>query len=299
MMSVEMVESIRSAVSTADGRSLDVVSSGAAGSKALFVHVGTPSGAIADEHAIRVAAERGLRYVTYARPGYGDSTRRPGRAVADCVEDVRAIARALGLDRLLVVGISGGGPHALACAALAPDLVTACAPIGSVAPFDAEGLDFLAGMGPENVVEFGLAVEGEDALRPYLEREAEVFGAVSGEQVAAALGGLVDEVDRAALSGPYADLIAAQCREALRTGIWGWLDDDLAFARAWGVPLDAVRVPVTIWQGAHDRMVPFEHGRWLADHVAGARAELLPDEGHLSLEVTRLGDIVDRLVAEG
>ena len=140
-------------------------------------------------------------------------------------------------------------------------------------------------------------MEGPAALQAHLEREAASFANVTGEHIADALRGLIDEVDRGAVTGELAEYLAATFRDAVRTGIWGWFDDDLAFARGWGFDLGAIGVPVTIWQGAHDRMVPFDHGRWLASHVAGVHAELLPDEGHLSLAITRLGDIVDRLLA--
>jgi pimeloyl-ACP methyl ester carboxylesterase len=289
------VDDGRLTVTTADGRELAVRTAGMEATAALALLTGTPSGGLVYRTAAEAAAARGLRYVTYSRPGYGDSTRRPGRSVADCAEDVAAIAAALGLARLHVVGWSGGGPHALACAALLPRLVASAATLAGVAPHGAAGLDWAAGMGPENVEEFGLALEGEQALRPFLERHAAELAVVTGEGVAAALGGLVTEVDRTALTGELADYIAAEFREAVRTGVDGWLDDDLAFVRDWGFPLDRVDVRVTTWQGAQDLMVPFAHGEWLAAHVAGARARLLPAEGHISL-AARFADILDDLL---
>jgi pimeloyl-ACP methyl ester carboxylesterase len=85
--------------------------------------------------------------------------------------------------------------------------------------------------------------------------------------------------------------------EALRNGIWGWFDDDLAFVRDWGFDLSSIRVPVTIWQGDQDRMVPFDHGRWLAANVPGATPRLLEGDGHLSIAVGRFGEILDGLLA--
>jgi pimeloyl-ACP methyl ester carboxylesterase len=261
----------------------------------LVLLTGTPSGGLVFEPFAAAARARGLGLVTYSRPGYGDSTRRPGRSVADCAEDVATLARALSLDRLYAVGWSGGGPHALACAALLPGLVAAAATLAGVAPHDAAGLDWSAGMGPENVEEFGRALAGPEALAPFLEAQAAELAGVTGAQVADALGGLVTEVDRAAITGELADYLAAEFREAVRTGVDGWLDDDLAFVRDWGFPLDDLQTPVTIWQGAQDLMVPFAHGEWLAAHVAGARARLLPAEGHISL-VGRFEEIVDDLL---
>jgi pimeloyl-ACP methyl ester carboxylesterase len=235
--------------------------------------------------------------VTFARPGYADSTRLPGRSVADIAPDIRALAGEIGLTRLYVLGWSGGGPHALASGALLPDLVGAVATIGGVAPFDAAGLDWFDGMAPENREEFGAASTSDAALEAFLERSAVGLRDVTGAEVADELGGLVPEVDRAALTGAFADHGAALFRDSVRTGIWGWFDDDLAFFRDWGFDLDAIRVPVTIWQGTEDRMVPFAHGRWLADHVPGARARLMEGEGHLSLAVSAFDRIMDELVA--
>jgi len=234
--------------------------------------------------------------VTYARPGYADSTRLAGRSVADIAPDVSSLMGALGISRLFVVGWSGGGPHALACAALLPDLVAAVATVGGVAPFDAEGLDWLDGMAPENHEEFGAAVRDPAELEAFIERFAIGLREVTAEGVADELGGLVPPVDRAALTGDFASHAAALFRDSVRTGIWGWYDDDLAFIRDWGFDLGSIRIPVTIWQGSEDAMVPFAHGRWLADHVPAARPRLIEGEGHLSLGVSSFGRILDELV---
>ena len=198
------------------------------------------------------------------------------------------------LAQLHGVGWSGGGPHALACAALRPDLVAAAATIAGVAPFDAEGLDWLDGMGLENHEEFAATAAGPEALEAHLEPLAAELAFATGEDVAAWFGDLVNEVDRAALTGGFAEFVAASTRDSVRTGIWGWFDDDLAFIRDWGFALDSIHVPIAIWQGTEDRMVPFAHGRWLVDHVPGATARMLDGEGHLSHVVTSF----DRIVAE-
>jgi pimeloyl-ACP methyl ester carboxylesterase len=281
----------------ADGRSLPVEVSGPdGGTPLLFLH-GTPSaGQQYPPHAAEAAA-RGLRLVCYSRPGYGDSSRRPGRDVAACAADVAAVVDRLGADRFYVAGASGGGPHALACAALLPDRVLACATVAGAAPFDAEGLDFLDGMGTENHEEFGAAVAGADELRDYLERQRPALVELTGEQAAAALGDLVSPIDAATLTGGYAEYLAASMRGAVADGVWGWLDDDLAFVKPWGFELSDVDVPAFVWQGGQDRMVPFSHGEWLAAHVPGARARLLPEHGHLSIATTMFGEIVDDLLA--
>jgi pimeloyl-ACP methyl ester carboxylesterase len=285
------------ALPLSDGRVLEVEVSGPDGAIPLVVHHGTPGERSQYPPFAEAAEARGLRYVSYSRPGYGGSSRRPDRAVADCTADTAAILAHLGADRCYTVGGSGGGPHALACAALLADRVLACATVAGVGPFGAQDLDFLAGMGRENHKEFGAALAGPTALQAYLEQEAETFAGVTGEQVAAALGDLASPVDVAALTGEFAAYVAASFRQALANGIWGWFDDDLAFTRPWGFDLDRIGVPVVVWQGGQDRMVPFDHGRWLAARLPSAKAKLLPEEGHLSIAVDKFGEIIGELVA--
>jgi pimeloyl-ACP methyl ester carboxylesterase len=137
---------------------------------------------------------------------------------------------------------------------------------------------------------------GPPKLQGYLERQAQALAGLTGEQVAAALGDLVSPVDVGAITGTFAAYLATTLRRAVASGIWGWFDDDLAFTRPWGFDLDEVGVPVVVWQGGQDRMVPFAHGQWLATHVPGARPRLLTDEGHLSLVVASFGEVVDDLL---
>jgi pimeloyl-ACP methyl ester carboxylesterase len=154
-------------------------------------------------------------------------------------------------------------------------------------------------MGPENLEEFEASMKGEDALVPYLEKEASALGNVQPADVAASLGGLVSDVDKAALTGGYATFMAQSFRRAVSSGIAGWRDDDIAFVRPWGFDLPSIQTPVAIWQGGQDRMVPMAHGAWLAAHIPGAEAHLLPEEGHLSLALNKIGDVLDGLLAMG
>ena len=279
------------------GRSLEVSVSGPQQAPPLILHHGTPSERTQYPPFAQAAAVRGLRLVTYSRPGYGGSSRQPGRVIADCAADTLAIVEHLGVARFYTAGWSGGGPHALACAGLLSDRVLGCATIAGVGPFGAAGLDFLEGMGRENREEFGAALAGPSELQDYLEGQAQVLAGVTGEQVAAALGDLVSPVDVGALTGDFAAYLATTFRQAVSTGVWGWFDDDLAFTRPWGFDLE-VGVPVVVWQGGQDRMVPFAHGQWLATQVPGARPRLLPEEGHLSIAVASFGKILDALLED-
>ena len=299
MRSMLDVTATREAVPTPDGRSLDLYLAGPAHGDVLLFHSGTPGVPIPYEPMTAAAAERGLRYVAFSRPGYGSSTRRPGRSVGDDADDVVTVLDHVGAATAVTVGWSGGGPHALASAASLPDRIRAAATIAGVAPYPSDGIDFLEGMGKENIEEFNAALEGPDALIPFKERARAVWSVVTAEECADAFGDLVDDVDRGALTGAFAEYIAASFREALRESYWGWFDDDMAMIRPWGFDVEAIRVPVHVWQGRHDRMVPFAHGEWLASHVPSAVPHLFEDEGHLSLGVTRFGDVLDALVASG
>ena len=280
-----------------DGRSLELEVSGPADGPVILFHHGTPGASTPLPAHVRAATARGHRFVTTSRAGYAASTRAPGRTVADVVADTASVLDHLGVDTCLTMGWSGGGPHALACGALLPDRVRGVTVIAGVAPSDADGLDFLAGMGPENVEEFGAALQGETQLRPYLEAQRSELAEVTPDEVAASLGGLVPPVDVACLTGELAETLATELRVGLRTSVDGWLDDDLAFTRHWGFELADLAVPTHLWQGSEDLMVPFAHGEWLAAHIPDVVAHLEQGEGHLSIGVGATDRMLDELVA--
>jgi pimeloyl-ACP methyl ester carboxylesterase len=216
---------------------------------------------------LRAAAQRGIRLISYGRPSYGGSSPRPGRSVASAATDVAAIADALGLDRFAVMGASGGGPHALACAALLPDRVIAAACLASLAPIDAEDLDFFAGMASDGALRSALAGR---AAREHYEATAEFDPASFVER------------DYATLAGDWASL-GDDVGEASAAGPDGLIDDDLAFVMPWGFDPAAVMVPVLIVQGGRDRVVPPAHGAWLARTCTRAEFWEYPDDGHISI----------------
>jgi pimeloyl-ACP methyl ester carboxylesterase len=280
-------------VKTSDGRSLDVLDAGGDGLAVLY-HSGTPGGAVPWPAGIAAAREAGLRWVTYSRPGYGSSTPRPGRTVADAAADSATVLDALGIGEFVTFGWSGGGPHALACAALLPGRCLGAATVAGVGPSTAPDLDFTAGMGEDNVEEFRLAAKGREVLAPAIDEMSQPYRSVTGEQIVEALGGLLSEPDLAALKGPLADYVAAMARESARVSAEGWVEDDLAFCGHWGFDLASITVSVAIWQGREDLMVPSSHGEWLAAKVPGARPHLLEGVGHVSL-VARIGEILQDL----
>lgn len=282
-------------VTMRDGRVLDVHVSGRDGDRVLVFFHGTPGSGLPSRFLQRAAHERDLRVVQWSRPGYGGSSRLPGRRVIDVVADTVDVLAHVGAEECVVGGASGGAPHALACGAHL-DSARAVLCTAGVGPFDAEGLDFLEGMGQDNVDEFGAASAGEDVLRSYLEGEAAGMGEVTVQGILQMLSTLLPPVDRAVITGELAEDLEAGMREALRTGIDGWLDDDLAFVAPWGYDLADIDVPVTLWHGSEDLMTPFAHGRWLAGRVPGSESHLEDGEGHLSLTVGHVDQMLDHLV---
>ena len=277
-----------------DGRELRVEVSGPDGGRTLLFCHGTPGSSHQLSWMAAAAHARGWRYVTFSRAGAPGSTRAPGRTVADVAADAAGVLDAVGADRALVGGASGGGPHALAIAAGLADRIDAALVICGVAPYEAEGLDFLAGMGEDNITEFGLALQGEDALRPFVEDEMAGMQTASPEQIVAAMSSLLPDVDRACITGELGAQFAASFHAAAATAE-GWIDDDLAFTKPWGFELSAITVPVSLWQGDADLMVPFAHGRWLAEHIPGVHAHLEPGQGHLSIAVASVDRMFDEL----
>lgn len=276
-----------------------IVDEGAPADAGLLVyHHGTPAAGPLSEPMLRAARAAGLRLVELVRPGYGASTRAPGRTVADVVPLVSAVADHLHHDRFVSIGWSGGGPHVLATAAALPDRCAAALCLAGVAPVEAPGLNWLAGMGEDNWHEFGAALAGSWALERYLTEAAAELAAISPADVVSAMASLLPEADRASLAAGGAVQMAEELRWSVASGIWGWHDDDMAFVTPWGIDPATITVPVLVWQGTDDLMVPATHGRWLAAEVPTAEATFADGQGHLSLVdrldagLQRLGDLL-------
>jgi pimeloyl-ACP methyl ester carboxylesterase len=283
-------------ISTSDGRTLCVHEDGDPNGLPVLMQHGTPASGLLYEVHVELAHEQRIRLLGYDRPGYGGSTRHAGRSVAAAATDVGAIADYLGLERYCSWGVSGGGPHVLACAALCDERLAAIASLAAVAPYDADGLDFLEGMGEENHVEFGKVLEGEAALRPYLEHETEAILAASPDELVAVMATLLGDEDRAVLTGAFAEFLLESDAHGLEPGVDGWLDDDLAFLQPWGFDVGAINRPTLLLHGEDDRFVPVSHGRWLAERIPGVEARIGAGDGHLTL-VDRLREVNDWLLA--
>lgn len=278
-------------VATQDGRVLKVLEDGDRVGRPVLVHNGMPNSRLLFAADVRSAQRLGIRLISYDRPGYGGSTRRPGRSVADCAEDVRAIARALDIDRLGVWGISGGGPHAIACAAVLPDLVMSVAVLASVAPWGAEGLDYFAGTGEWNVEQVSLMLEDPAAARAKCEDNRVQMLTQTLPELMEFLKTLLAPVDAAALTGELGQYVIDATRSGMATSSDGWWDDGLAILESWGFEFGSIRIPVLLLHGRHDRFVPFAHGEWLARTIPGVEARLTDDDGHLTLTTHHLDEV--------
>jgi pimeloyl-ACP methyl ester carboxylesterase len=286
-----------------DGRTLAALEVGPPGGPVIVAQHGTPGAGRLSRRVVESAEERGLRLITFDRAGYGGSSPNRGRNVAAVAADVSAVLDALGVERFATYGVSGGGPHALACAALLAGRCVAAATVAGVGPWDGPGFDFMEGMGEGNIAELGAAVEGREALTAHVQSDKDEILASEPEQLRDALRPHLSDIDAAALTGELAEFLLSTVKAGLAHGVEGWVDDDLAFISPWGFELDSIRVPVLIWQGRQDHMVPPGHGVWLKHNVPGAEGQVFPDEGHLTLSVNRIGDVHgwlrDKLVNSG
>ncbi|MFD3933364.1 alpha/beta fold hydrolase [Streptomyces sp. NPDC058614] len=273
---------MRDHVRTADGRLLRVETSGDPCGRPVFLLHGTPGSRVGPRPRSMFLYQRGTRLISYDRPGYGGSDRQAGRRVVDVVQDVAVVADALGLDSFAVVGRSGGAPHALACAALLPDRVTRAAALVGLAPRDAEGLDWFAGMAPSNVNEFRTAsTDPERFVARLIPRSAAIRS--DPARLLEDLRSELTEDDRLIVSDTgMRSMMLRTFREALRTSPYGWIDDALALTGPWGFDPADIRVPVLLWHGGKDVYSPASHASWLADRIPRVRTVVEPTAAHFS-----------------
>lgn len=272
----------RDLVTTDDGRHLAFEISGAEDGYPVFLMHGTPGSKTGPKPRPIVLEGLGIKLICYDRPGYGDSTRWQDRRVSDAATDVELIAKKLNLSQFALVGRSGGGPHALACAALLPHLVSRTAVLVGIAPATAQDLDWFAGMNNANIEEYNAADESYDELYERLAHRADL-ARDDPESMVQFLEPQMSAPDRHVVDDiAIRRLLHQNYREALRKGAHGWVDDALAFRQPWGFDLAAICSPVKLWHGSDDTFSPVEHTYWLKRQLVNAKVsiEIQPDAAH-------------------
>jgi pimeloyl-ACP methyl ester carboxylesterase len=268
-----------------DGRRFRVQAAPASAGYPLLVHPGTPGSRHLFRPQVEKAARVGFRLISWDRPGYGETPGRAGRRVADAARDAVAVADRMGLERFATWGFSGGGPFALACAALLPDRVSAAVVIASLAPYDAEGLVWASGFSERAQAEVRLFFEDPAAHRKmHAEVADEYRRALSSADGWFAKWGEAAGTDDAR-SRAVAEHLALGFRESMAQGDEGWFEDDVAFLSPWGFDVAEIRVPVQLWHGGSDANARVQHGLWLADHIPGVDAHIVEGEDHTNIEM--------------
>ncbi len=252
----------------ADGGTLHVYDT-TRGDLPVLWHHGTPNTGLPPEPLFAASERFGLRWVSWDRPGYGGSTPAPGRPVSSAATYAAAAADALGLDRYAVMGHSGGGPHALACAALAPDRVVAAVAVASMAPYDGGGLDYTHGMCASGAAALGAAAAGLEAREAHEVAHGDDYDPE------------FTDADEAALGGEWGWFVKV-VRAAAPSGPGPAIDDDVAYAAPWGFDPAQVSAPTLLVHGERDRIAPPGHARWLAARIPHAELRVLADDGHIS-----------------
>ena len=278
----------------ADGRNLNLLVGDGNGRTAIVFHHGTPSCSLLWKRWVEKLEKAGIRAIAYSRAGYYTSDRQIGRNVVSINSDIAEVINHFSIDSFVSVGWSGGGPHALA-SSLDPRCksVVILAGVGMYAQSD---LDFLAGMGEENIDEFGIAAAGETQLNAWMETNGSAYRTITGEELRHSISSLFSKSDIVTMQQPdFSDELAENFRYSLEKGYSGWIDDDIAFTKDWGFNLDQVKIPVAIFQGDEDLMVPGAHGRWLHKHIPHSTLRLLEGEGHLSFFSSSQGEIFEFL----
>jgi pimeloyl-ACP methyl ester carboxylesterase len=266
------------------------------GGRPIFYFHGWPSSRLEGCLHEATAIQKGVCLIAIDRPGFGLADFQSRRRILDWPQDVLAVATALGIARFAIIGVSGGGPHALACAALIPERLTSVALLGSMGPLDEPHAT--AGMMPQNGQLFLLARHAPWLLRLFLEWRA--------RQMRRDFTRFIPRVTQDMAEADHAFFDAQpQMRsrmreafvEAFRSGARGASWEARLVTRPWGFQPRDVTMEVLLWQGEDDRNVPSSMGRALAAALPHCQATYYPGEGHLSLFL-HLAALFDQIPAE-
>jgi pimeloyl-ACP methyl ester carboxylesterase len=275
-------------IKLSDGRALEYEDNGVKSDKAILLLHGTPGSCTTWSDWLPQVT--GCRVIAASRAGYGNSDRHLGRTVADDLSDQQALLDHFQIKEFVAIGWSGGGPHSINMTR--EPRCQGAITLAGVAEWGHDDLDFLAGMGPENEDEFGQALIGESALQPWMVKNATAYKTITGPEIIEALGGLIGDADKAALTAQEAAHTAETFQHAVVNSFDGWIDDDLAFVQKFGFDLSAIDKPVLVWQGDDDFMVPKAHSEWLVKHIPTATLNFIPGHGHISLVTAYRSQII-------
>jgi pimeloyl-ACP methyl ester carboxylesterase len=284
-------------VKTGDGRRLSVEAAGDLSGSPVFLLHGTPGSRVGPRPRSLLLHRLGVQLISFDRPGYGGSDRLPGRTVADVAMDVAAIADAYGLEQFAVVGRSGGGPHALACAALLPDRVSRAAVLVSLAPREADGLDWFGGMADSNVDAYAGPAGRLDRVIARLTETADTVRDDPASLIAMLYGEMTEDDRRVVADAGIRLSLMRAYAEALRQSPYGWIDDVQAFRTEWGFDPASVNVPVLLWHGERDMFSPVSHSRWLGSRIPDAMVVVKSDAAHFNA-LSVLPDVLQWLIAD-
>lgn len=282
-MPTTQADRLAQAIQLADGRVLGYAEYGAPAAPPLFLFHGLP-GSRLDVPEMWPGELATVRVIAPDRPGMGTSTFQPGRRLTDWAGDVRQLADSLGIQRFVVAGFSGGGPHALAVAHGLPDRVIAVGSIAGAGPIDTRaGRQALRQANPANRLIFALARRAPRLLSPVIAQHARAMTRNPAKVVQSAVRARsLPEADRLAMTDPrLRERIVAAAPEAFRQGIGGVVYEAGICAQPWGFDLAAIKPPVRIWHGDQDSNVPVAMARHLAERIPGSRLTIFPGEGHL------------------
>jgi len=272
-----------------DGRRLAYSELGDPDGLPIFHQHGMPGSRLEHEAEPEFYRSMGVRVITPDRPGYGLSDPHPHRPLLDWPSDMVELADSLGITRFGITGLSGGGIYALACAAAIPERLTDVIVTGCPAPTQREGA--LAGMRlmTRAGVWFGSRAPWLlDGAAAVVSRLAHRFPHFFVQQA----NRDKPPADVRWLSMPSVREGAADnLREALRAGPWGYVEDIRTLARPWGFALEDIRVPVQLWHGDEDTVIPLHHGQYLASVIPGATLRICQGEAHM-LMWNHLGEIL-------
>jgi pimeloyl-ACP methyl ester carboxylesterase len=280
-------------VQLADGRTLSYARFGSPDGRPVLYFHGFPGSRLEPRMGLDAAEKAGVELIGIDRPGFGHSTRKPGREFLDWPDDVTELADALGFERFAVMGVSGGGPYAAVCALRIPERLTRAAIVCGVGPFQAPGAT--EGMMRANRFLFGAARYAPLLVRLLMASMAR--GLIKNpERALEKMATRLPEPDRIVLENPEVrDAFLASPAEAFRQGTRSSVEEARLYARPWGFKLEDIRMPVSLFQGELDVNVSPSMGRYQASAIPNCQAHFYPDEGHLSLAINRMDEILATL----